>query len=87
MGCTTGEFTVTLPNPIDVAFKLIAALAAFNCSATARDELPVLAVSVTVCALLTQVALAVNVALDAVAGIVIEEGTVTAPLLLARLTV
>jgi len=48
--------------------------------------LPVVAVSDTDCALLTEATLAVNAALVAVAGMVTELGTVTMPLLLARLT-
>jgi hypothetical protein len=84
--CAAGVFTTTLPNPIDVAFKLSAAVAAFSCSEVALEVLPAVAVSVTVCVLLTEAALAVNVATVAVAGTVIEDGTVTELLLLARLT-
>lgn len=50
------------------------------------EVLPVVAVNDTDSELLTEATLAVNAALDAVAGTVTEAGTVTAPLLLARLT-
>lgn len=85
--CTTGVFRVTLPNPSDVALIFIAAVAAFNCNEAVRELFWALAVSVTNWALLTQAALAVNVALEAVAGTVIELGTLTALLLLARPTI
>ena len=50
------------------------------------EALPALAVRVAVCALATEVTLAVNPALIAPAGIVTEPGTVTVLLLLDRLT-
>jgi len=86
IGCATCVLTTTLPNPIDVAFTLRTAVAAFNCSEIVREVFAAVAVSVATCALLIHAALAVNVALVAVAGTVIEDGTVTALLLLARLT-
>jgi len=84
--CDSGVLTTTLPNPIEVALTLSLAEAALSCSAVVFEVLPVVAVSVTTCALVTAATLAVNVALVAVAGTVTEPGTVTAPLLLARLT-
>jgi hypothetical protein len=82
--CVVGVFTATLPNEMLVAFRVRAGAAAFSCSETAFDVLPVVAVSVADCALLTEAAFAVNDALVAVASTVTELGTVTAPLLLAR---
>ena len=84
--CVVALFTTTSPNETLVAFRLSAAVAAFSCSETACEVLPVAAVRVTDCALLTAAALAVNAALVAVAGTVTELGTVTALLLLERLT-
>ena len=87
IGCATGEFTSTVPNPIDVAFRVRAAEAALSCSETVLEVLPVVAVRVTDCAALTALAFATNAALVAVAGTVTEPGTATELLLLARLTV
>jgi hypothetical protein len=84
--CATGVFTTTEPNPIAVAFRLIAATAGFSCNEIAFEELPVLDVTVAVCAVLTHAAFAIKVAVLVVAGTVIEVGTVTALLLLARFT-
>jgi hypothetical protein len=85
--CTTGVLSVTLPNPSEVALIFKAAVAAFNCNEVVRELFWVFAVSVTDWALLTKAALAVNLAVAAVAGTVIELGTLTALLLLARLTI
>ncbi len=87
IGCATGVFSITLPNPIDVAFTVKTAVAAFSCSETFWEALPAVAVRVADCAELTAAALAVNAAPVAVAGTITEAGTVTALLLLARLTV
>jgi hypothetical protein len=84
--CVVGVFTTTLPNGILVAFRLSNGVAALSCSETDFDVLPVAAVIVADCALLTEDTVAVNAALDAVAGTVTELGTVTALLLLARET-
>ena len=84
--CVTGVFSTTLPNPMDAVFRLSVGVAAFNCRETFMDVLPVVAVRVTDCALLTTAAFAVNAALVAVAGTVTELGTVTALLLLVRFT-
>ncbi|MGA8740940.1 MAG: hypothetical protein WB561_07115 [Terracidiphilus sp.] len=64
-----------------------AEVAAFNWSDTDLEVLAAVAVSVADCALVTEATLAVNAALVAVAGTVTEPSTVTALLLLARLTV
>jgi len=77
-----GVFTTTLPNGMLVAFTVSLGVPAFSCSETVREVLPVVAVSVTDCVLVTEAAFAVNTALVAVAGTVIEAGTVTALLLL-----
>jgi hypothetical protein len=57
-----------------------------SCSANVLAELPALAVSVTDCEVLTEEIVAVKLALVAPAGTVTDAGTVTAELLLARLT-
>jgi hypothetical protein len=59
-----------------------AGVPAFSCSETVREVLPVVAVSVADCALLTDATFAVNAALVAVAGTMTDPGTVTAALLL-----
>lgn len=82
--CVVGEFTTTPPNEMLVAFRLSAGVPAFSCSESALEVLPVVAVSVTDCALLTEATLAVNAVLVAVAGTVTDPGNVTALLLLAR---
>ena len=82
--CVVALFTTTLPNEMLVAFRASDPVAAFSCNETACEVLPVAAVTVAVCAVLTEAAFAVNVALVDVAGTVTEPGTVTALLLLAR---
>jgi hypothetical protein len=82
--CVVGVFTATPPKEMLVALRVRADAAAFSCSETAFEVLPVVAVSVADCALLTAAAFAVNDALAAVAGTITELGTVTALLLLAR---
>lgn len=84
--CVVGLFTTTLPNETVVAFRLNAGEAAFSCSETVFEVLPVVAVIVADCALLTEATFAVNDALVAVAGTVTEPGSVTEPLLLASPT-
>lgn len=76
--------TATLPNESEVAFRLRAAVAALSCTATDREVVPVVAVRVTDCALVTEAAFATNVAVDAPAGTETLAGTVTELLLLAR---
>ena len=86
--CVAVLFTSTPPNETLVALSVSAGVAAFSCSEieTACEELPVVAVSITDCALLAEATFAVKAALVAVAGTITEPGTVTALLLLARLT-
>jgi hypothetical protein len=81
-----GLFTTTPPNETLVAFRVSVGVPALSCSETVREELPVVAVSVADCALVTDATFAVKVALVAVAGTVRALGTVTAVVLLARLT-
>ena len=85
-GLVTAELTVTLPKESEVALRLNAGVAAFSCSEAACDVLPVVAVSETDCAVLTEATLAVKVTLVDPEGTVTEPGTVTALLLLARPT-
>jgi hypothetical protein len=82
--CVVGEFTTTPPNEMLVAFRLSAGVPAFSCRESVLEVLPVVAVNVTDCALLTEPTFAVNVAFVDVAGTVTEAGSVTALLLLAR---
>ena len=84
--CVTGVFSTTLPNEILVALTVSFAVPVFNCRETVRVALPVVAVSVADCAVVTEATLAVNTAVVAVAGTVIEAGTVTELLLLASAT-
>jgi len=69
-----------------LAFTLSAAVAAFNCSETDFDVLPLDAVREAEVAVVTAATFAVKVAEVAVAGMVSEPGTVTEPLLLAMAT-
>lgn len=89
-GNVDAVFTVTLPNT-RLAGLIVscepAIAAAFSCRAKVLETLPALAVNVTACAVVTDVAVAVNPALVALAGTTSVAGTVTAVLLLARLTV
>lgn len=80
--CVVGVFTTTLPKEMLVAFTLSAAAAALSCSETVREVLPVVAVRVADCVLVTELTFAVNAAVVAVAGTVTELGTFTAVLLL-----
>ena len=90
----TGNFdavsTVTLPNATLVGLidnVGTVAAAAFSCRAKFLETRFAVAVSVTVCTDVTDDTLAANPALLAFAGITSVAGTVTAALLLARLTV
>jgi hypothetical protein len=81
-------FSGSVPNATLVALSFIAGVPdALSCKANVFDTPPAVAVSVAVCAVLTAEAVAVNAALEAPAATVTEAGTVTALLLLARLTV
>ena len=89
-GNVDAVFTVTLPNARLAGLIVnceLATAAAFSCRAKVLETLPALAVSVTACADVTDDTVAVNPALVAFAGTINVAGTVTAALLLARLTV
>ena len=60
--------TETFPNDTDEALTVKAGVAAFNCSESVLDVLPVIAVRIADCALLTEATFAVKIALVAVAG-------------------
>ena len=81
----TGVLTWTLPKATLVALMLSVGVAAFNCNAKLAELLLVLAASVTAWAEVTDETVAVNAALEAFAGIVTDEGTETAVLLLDTL--
>jgi hypothetical protein len=86
--CVAGEFRLTLPNAIVVAFTLRACVcvAAPSCNAKVSDTPFSQAVSVTVCAELTAVTVAENPTLFAPETTVTVDGTVTAELLLDSIT-
>jgi hypothetical protein len=84
--CVAELFTTTPPNEILLAFSVSFGVPTFSCSESALEVLPVVAVTVADCALVTEATFAVKVALVAVAGTVTTLGTVTALLLLARPT-
>jgi hypothetical protein len=75
-----------LPNPIEVAFTVNAAVAAFNCTAKVFEDEFALAVNVTVCAVLTDFTFAVKDTEDAPGATVTLAGAVTAVLLLDTAT-
>jgi hypothetical protein len=81
-----GVLRFTLPKGTLVALMLSVATAGPSCSAKVSATLPALAVKVAVCAVVHEDTVALKVALVAPAGTVTEAGTVTAELLLARLT-
>jgi hypothetical protein len=81
-GNVVGVFSVTLPNARLPGLMVSVGTAAFNCRAKVFDAPPVLAVRVTDCAVVTEVTVAVNPALVALAGTTTVAGTVTAVLLL-----
>jgi hypothetical protein len=70
-----------------VALRLSAGVVVFSSTVNVCETPPAVAVRVAVCVVLTAVAVAVNAALDAPAATVTDDGTFTAELLLARLTV
>jgi hypothetical protein len=78
--------TATSPNATLVALMVSASMAAFSCRVKFFIALPALAVIVTACAVATEDTVAVNPTLVAFAGTVTVLGTVTAELLLDRLT-
>jgi hypothetical protein len=84
--CEAGLFSDVLPNAMLVALIASAAVPGFNCNDSFWEIPPPVAVKVTDREVATALTLAVNVALAAEAGTVIELGTLTAELLLARVT-
>ena len=84
--CVVAEFTLTLPNATVEALTPSVGTLDPSCSAKVFVLLPALAVNVTLCAVVTELTVAVNPALVCPAGILMEAGTVTAELLLDRLT-
>jgi len=80
-------FTFTLPKLRLSALSVSPGAEAFNCTAKLSVTLAAVAVSVAACAVLTAVTAALNVALGEPAATLTVDGTVTALLLLARLTV
>ena len=84
--CVAAVFTFTLPKDKLDEPTLRVGTEAPSDRAKVFDTLPALAVRVAVCAVLTEETVAVKVAVVAPAATVTEVGTVTAELLLARLT-
>jgi hypothetical protein len=73
-------------SPLNTGTLVLPWLDAFSCRPKFSVTPPWLAVSVTICAVLTAAMVDVKLALVAPAATVTDAGTVTAPLLLARLT-
>jgi hypothetical protein len=84
-GCVAGLFNVTEPNATLVALMLSNVVAVFNCREKLFETLPWLAVSVAAWEVPTDDTVAVNPALVALAGTVIDDGNVTTEELLDRL--
>jgi len=84
--CVAGEFKFTLPKAIVLAFTLSVAAVSPSSRAKVSATPPALAVSVTVCAELTEDTVAVKLAVVAPAAMVSLAGTATAELLLDTLT-
>ena len=85
-GSVDAVFTVTLPNARLAGLIVNVGTAAFNCRPKVRETPPALAVRVTACAVDTDDTVAVKPAVLALAGTTTVAGTVTAALLLVRLT-
>jgi len=85
-GSVDAVFTVTLPKPRLAGLTAKVATPAFSCRAKLLETVPALAVSVTACVDVKDDTVAVNPALVAHAATDTVPGTVTAVLLLARLT-
>jgi hypothetical protein len=85
--CVVGVFTFTLPKPMLPALTPRVAEPLPSSSAKICDTPAALAVSVTVCEVLTEETVAMKLAAVAPAVTVTVAGTVTAELLLARLTI
>jgi hypothetical protein len=77
----------TLPNAIELSLRLSVGVEAFSWRETAEETPPATAVRAAVCAVLTAATVAVNAAVVAPAATVTDAGTVTALLLLDRVTV
>jgi hypothetical protein len=84
--CVAGEFKFTSPNAMLVALMVNVGVNGPTCRVNVFEAPPALAVSITVCAVLTDVTVAEKLAVVAPAGTVTVAGTVTAELLLPRLT-
>jgi len=84
--CVAGVFKVTLPKATLAELMVSVGTPAPSCSAKVLATLSALAVRVTVTDVLTEETVAVNPAVVAPAATVTLAGTVTAELLLARLT-
>jgi len=84
--CVATVPSSTLPNATLLALMVKVGTAAFSFRTKLLEMLPDVAVSVTVCAVVTADTVAVNPALVALAGTVAVTGTETAALLLDRLT-
>jgi hypothetical protein len=84
--CVAGELRFTLPKAMVVALTLNIVVPAPSCSVKASETGAELAVRVAVAAVLTEETVAVKLALEAPDATVTAAGTVTAELLLARLT-
>ena len=84
--CVAVVFSDCVPKATVVVLKLSAVVAAFSCKVYVSATPATVAVSVAVCAVVTAVAVTVNATLDDPAATVAEAGTVTALLLLVRLT-
>jgi hypothetical protein len=84
--CVVAVFTFTLPKDRLDELTLSVGTAAPSDRAKVSATLPALAVRVAVCAVLTEETVAVKAAVVEPAATVTEAGTVTALLLLARLT-
>lgn len=84
--CVAVVFRLTSPKGMLVALMLRVAAAALSCRAKVLAVLPALAVSVAVCAVLTEATVAEKPVVVAPAATVTDGGTVTEELLLARPT-
>ena len=84
--CVAGEFTKTSPKEMLVVLMLSVGTPVPSCRANVSATLPALAVRVTVTAVLTEETVAVKLPVVAPDATVTLAGTVTALLLLARLT-
>jgi hypothetical protein len=85
--CVAGEFCITLPKAMLVALMLSVGRPVFSCRPKVLATLLALAVTVAVCVVLNVETVAIKLAEVAPAATVKLAGTVTAELLLARLTV